>query len=304
MPRESSAVRFVSLQAKMRSVMAGLRERERVLYQTGIGKIDHALGGGITPGELCVVGASTSHGKTLFGLQWSYCISLAGHPVLIVSEEMNCDTLAERAILQATETEQQDWRQKWDGVFDDVVDWEDAHRGAIMVPEVPVHSIDRAVDAIEQAVEHFGVKAVIVDYLQLLSAHGQTKYEQVSNVSRQLKQAAVEFNVAVVALAQLNRTVDTANKGIPQIHHLSDSGQIERDADVVLLLQWPHRTDRTYQPANEYRVFVAKNRNRGIRGDATIILRIYPMRQMISEPEITDHRNYHPEFAAAEQELF
>jgi replicative DNA helicase len=295
--------------------MTDLRERDPVLYSTGIKLVDDGLGGGIAPGELAVVGASTSHGKTLFGLQIAYAAASRSHQSLIISEEMTAGTLAERGILHASEVEQSNWKQHWEAVFDEVCKWEDAHPGKIQVPEVPVHTVDRAAEAIAQAVEHFGCKMVIVDYLQLLDAPGVTKYEQVSNVSRGLKQAAVEHSVAVVALAQLNRSVDKEAqtrgkesssdlKGIPQIHHLSDSGQIERDADIVMLLQWPHRTNANYQPANEYRVYLGKNRNRGIRGDRCIILQIHPLRQMITERETTDYHNYEPAFNDYNQERF
>jgi replicative DNA helicase len=298
MPSERKPLRFVSLQSEMRKRMQELRQSKPELYSTGLNSLDTRLRGGVAPGEMVVVGAATSHGKTLFGMQFSYEISSAGAAVLVVSEEMTPRTLAERGILSATETEQSEWGGNyWESVFDDVIAWEESHAGQILIPEIPCHSTTRTVEAIEQAVAHFHIRAVVVDYLQLLTAAGQSRYEQVSNVSRALKQAAVEFNIVVIALAQLNRTVDKEAKGVPAIWHLSDSGQIERDADVILLLQWPHRTNREYQPANEYRIIVGKNRNRGIHGDNAIELRIEPMRQRIVEKEITEHRNYRPEFA-------
>lgn len=286
MSRKQKPTRFVTLQNAMRTRMVEMKDKPTEIFSTGLPSVDRVLGGGIAPGEVAIIGASTSHGKTLVGMQLAYSISLAGHPVAIISEEMTVKTLAERAILAATEIEQSNWRSQWDAVFDDVCDWEDRHRGNVVIPEVPCHNVDRAGFTIAEAVEHYHVRAAIVDYLQLLSGPGQTRYEQVSNVSRALKQAAVEHGIAIIALAQLNRTVDRDGKGIPKIHHLSESGQIERDADIVILLQWPHCTDRNYQPANEYRVVVAKNRNRGIQGHPAIELRIEPMRQRIVEKVI------------------
>lgn len=278
--------------------MAELREHDPEIFSTGWKKVDAVLGGGIAPGEMAIVGASTSHGKTLVALQMAYAASERGLGVLCVSEEMTPKTLADRAILAATEIESKDWRKSWDRVFDDVVDWEESHAGKVMIPEVPCHSIQKVRLAMAEAVEHYGVKIAIVDYLQLLSGPGQSRYEQVSNVSRELKQAAVEHNIAVYALAQLNRSVDTEAKGMPAIHHLCDSGQIERDADVILLLHWPHRTNPEYQPANEYRIIVAKNRNRGVRGERLIKLQIQPMRQRVVEQEPASMSSYEPAFAA------
>lgn len=288
----------MTLQSAMRERMAELREKDAEIFATGWPSVDKVLGGGIAPGELAVIGAATSHGKTLVGLQMAYAASETGANVLVISEEMTSKTLADRAILSATEIERPDWRSRWEDVFDDVVAWEDAHPGKLLIPEVPCHTVLKAAESIAESVEYFHIRVAVVDYLQLLSGPGMNRYEQVSNVSRTLKQCAVEHGIAVYSLAQLNRTVDKDDKGVPRIHHLSDSGQIERDADVILLLQWPHRTNREYQPANEYRVVVGKNRNRGIQGAGAVQLVIEPMRQRIVEPTVVDHRNYEPAFTS------
>jgi replicative DNA helicase len=280
----------------MRERMTQIRETDPVLYASGLPTLDSGLGGGIAPGEVCVIAASTSHGKTLFGMQWALELSRAGHPILMVSEEMTPDNLADRGIHNATQTDKSEWRARWQQVYDDIIAWEAEHPGTFLLPEVPVHSADRAADAIGQAVRDYGIKLAVVDYIQLLDGVGTSRYEQVSYASRMLKQCAVEHNIAIIALAQLNKTVDTIAKGIPEMFHIADSSQIAKDADCVLMLQWPYMTDHGYTPANEYRIYIKKNRNRGIRGDTVLEMRIKPLRQQIVEKELREHSNYRPEF--------
>jgi len=82
------------------------------------------------------------------------------------------------------------------------------------------------------------VQVVVIDYLQLISASNPkaSAYEKVSQISIDLKNLAKEFNVAVVALAQLNRRVDNKPDDRPNASDLRDSGQIEQDADVIVML--------------------------------------------------------------------
>ncbi len=143
MSRKVKPTRFVTLQNAMRERMVEMKDKDPEIYSTGLPSVDSVLGGGIAPGEVAIIGASTSHGKTLFGLQMAYAMSRNGFPVLVISEEMNIKTLAERAILASTEIEQKDWREKWEAVFDDVCDWEDRQKGNIIIPEVPCHNIQR-----------------------------------------------------------------------------------------------------------------------------------------------------------------
>lgn len=265
-----------------------------MLYSTGLKSLDKLLGGGYAPGEVVVVAALTSHGKTMVGLQLAWAASAAGHNVLIVSEEMTVSVLAERAIETATEIERSEWRCSIDPVFDEVIAWEDRHPGKIMVPFVPCHSSVRMMETVAQAVVHFGVKVVIVDYLQLVTAPGGSKYEQVTNVSISTKQMTTEHGVSVIALAQFNKQAEL--ELMPKMYQIADSSQIPKDADVVLVCKWPWKSDNKFENPNEYWIACQKNRNRGIRGDGAIKLRFEPMRQRLVELPTTDYANYEPAF--------
>lgn len=108
-----------------------------------------------------------------------------------------------------------------------------------------------------------GKKVVIVDYLQLITSRGVSRYEQVSEISRRLKLAAMKHDILLVALAQLNRSKAGEKNNRPQLTDLRDSGSIEQDADKVILLH----SDDYYQenvPTNvDLDLIVAKNRQGG-----------------------------------------
>lgn len=255
------------------------------------------LAGGVAPGEVAIVGARPSHGKTMFGLQWCYAVAAAGHPCLIISEEMTVRLLAQRATQTATTIDERDWSERADDVFEDVT--------AFFKPRRPIiaaegcRTAERAAQAITEARTHHGIRFAVVDYIQLLRGNGMGRYEQVSDCSMVLKAAAVENNVALVVLAQLNRECEKRPEFLPKLQDLKDSGQIEQDADVVLFLVWPWKIDAKNHPSI-FRVLGAKNRNRGIRGNGVVELVFDPARQIVTEKEpapITQHRNYQPDLA-------
>ena len=263
MPTESKPTQFVTLQNQMRELLTKLRENEPTLYSTGLRSLDDLIGGGYAPGEVVVIAAITSHGKTMVGLQLAWAASAVGHSVLIVSEEMTVGVLSERAIETASEIERSEWRSNLDLVFDEVIDWEDSHNGKVLVPSVPCHSVARMVETVGQAVVHFGVKIVVIDYLQLISAPGSNRYEQVTNVSIAAKQIATEHGVSVIALAQFNKQAEL--EVMPKMYQIADSSQIPKDADVVIVCKWPWKSDPdNTQDPKRYIMSVKKNRNRPI----------------------------------------
>lgn len=281
MSGESKPAEFVTLQNEMRKYATSLREARPLLYSTGLRSLDDVLGGGYQPGEVVVIAASTSQGKTMVGLQLAWEISRIGRNVLIISEEMTPQVLAERSIGTASNVEQEDWRIYYDRVFDDVIAWEDSHPGKMMVPSVPCHTLVRTLDSVSQAVTHFKVKAVVVDYIQLISAPGGNRYEQVTNVSIAMKQIAAEYNVSVIALAQFNKSAESEE--MPAMHHIADSSQIPKDADVVLLCKWPWFVNNKFENKNEYWIKCAKNRNRGVRKGGAIKCHFDPVRQVLTD---------------------
>jgi replicative DNA helicase len=292
----SAAIVFRNLESAAREYVAGLEERVPIMYGTGLPTVDEMLAGGIAPGEVAIVAARPSHGKSMFGLQW--CLHQAGQgcPCLIISEEMTLALLAERALHFLSAIPDPEWRDRRLDLHDETAAFFKDRRPIIVAENC--RTADRACQAIQEGRQHHGIRFAVVDYAQLLRGTGQSRFEQVADVSMSLKSTAVETSVALVVIAQLNRQSEMEKEFLPKLHHLGESGQLERDADVVLFLVWPWKLDRTKHPSI-FRVYGAKNRNRGIRGSGAVELVFDPARQMVTEPEaapITKRQNYIREF--------
>ena len=194
---------------------------------------------GLKPSGLYVFGARPGVGKTVVGLQLAWEIARSNDVLFfslemdktdllkrVVAGELNIDLgLLERGALQATQKQ----------LIDDLIMNVDnrlvvADKGGQTVAQLRSYLV--AVKAKRD------VKVVVVDYLQLVTASNPKapKYEQISQISIDLKNLAKEFGVAVIALAQLNRRVDNATNDKPNASDLRDSGQIEQDADVIVML--------------------------------------------------------------------
>jgi replicative DNA helicase len=144
------------------------------------------------------------------------------------------------------------------------------HKAVGTLERAPIHldvDADRTLRDVRAASRRLkasrGLALVVVDYLQLLRSHAseraRTREEEVARFSRGLKALAKELDVPVLALAQLSREAERADQGEPRLSHLRESGALEQDADVVLLLWRPSLHDAT-QPKDLVCLKVAKNR--------------------------------------------
>lgn len=232
--------------------------------ETPWGALNHLIGGW-RPGALYVIGARPGSGKTLMGLQ-SAVNMLGRGAVLMCTLEMGREEIHKRVFSQLmhiplgnildSKMSQQEWERLegrqadgWDRFFIDDN------------PSATVESIRRNARSISR---RHPLSAIVVDYLQLMDAPGKTdkkRHELIASWTRQLKIMAKTFDVPVLILSQLNR--ESARGQMPSLADLRESGAIEQDADVVLLL---HRDDS--QPA-DLNVLVAKNRH-GMREAITL----------------------------------
>lgn len=242
------------------------------LLKTGLPYVDEAIGGGVLPGEMVIIAGRPSHGKTAVGMQTLTALSTAV-PVLMISEEMSAAALAQRTLCGITLVAPEEWTGRKQDLYHDSAEHFGPRREHLVVESCG--SVEKAIDAIAEAKDRYGIGAVCVDYVQMLHGRGNGRYEQVSDVSTRLKQAAVRHGVVMLALCQLNRQVEarstTRSNGekqrttCPRMSDLRDSGQLEQDADVILFVEWLHRTSPGAHLPTEYRIMVAKNRNRPIR---------------------------------------
>ena len=236
---------------------------------TGYHKLDE-ITSGFQRGEMLILGARPSMGKT------SCLLNIAEHmavvekrPVAIFSLEMGKEQLAQRLLASYARF---DLRQMRRGMIAPA-DWTklqmaagDLEASPIFIDDSPTLTILQLRAKARRLQTSHGIEAIFIDYLQLMSYAGRAdnRQEQVTEISRGIKALARELNVPVVTAAQLNRgTTDRAGNR-PRMSDLRESGSIEQDADVVMLLHnedYYHRGEPDYPPTNVTELIVAKQRN-------------------------------------------
>jgi len=214
----------------------------------GIGPLDQHLGG-LQDGELYVVGALTGAGKTSFGLASAYHVARAGRPVLVVSLEMSAVEIARRQLLALSRStdpmrilSEDERGRAMDYLGKRALEMCNTALWIDETPEVTVHRIRAQAAALKAEHGHLGL--VVVDYLQLVrpaAGGAETRTLELAAITRGLKLLAREVGCPVMALSQLNRRPATARgaDALPQLSDLRESGAIEQDAGVVMLLHRP-----------------------------------------------------------------
>ncbi len=238
--------------------------------------------GGYTRGSLIVMGARPRHGKSMIALQWLDCAAQVGIPGMMISEEMLEMQLASRTLLYLSDLPEGE--QKSDPAT--VRRQAEKHfesRATVLVAS-KCKKIAAAERAIARAVQSHGVQIVAVDYAQIIDGDGDSEEQRISNVSKRMKQAAMDHDIVIVLLAQLNRQVESRDNPKPKLSDLKGSGGLEADADIVLLPYWPWRFDEDYTPRSEYRIVLAKHRS-GSTDENEIELKIDPARQRLLQAE-------------------
>lgn len=212
--------------------------------KTGISALDSIIKG-IGPGNVCLIGGTTSMGKTSAALEIAINVakrSTKEDPggVAVWSLEMMADELATRLGSQASKVPYSDVRNASQLSEDDFRKWVE---GTTTIANLPIQIIpDNVRDfvsghaAIKRAAHEMGVplKLVVVDYAQLIRAEGRTRVEQQTNVSLGLKAMAKVLGVPVIALVQLDRKIGDRENRRPYLSDIKESGQYENDADQVI----------------------------------------------------------------------
>lgn len=289
---EKPQPRASTLANSMKACLDSIRNGKTELVSLGIGELDYAIGGGVEPGEMIVMAARPSHGKSAMALQCVHHWTALGKKVLLISEEMSSLALGKRALQFFSDVPEEDWQHSLSQLDGDVSKYAASHAPAYIAESCGTCEV--AVQQIEKYVVDHKIEAVIVDYAQILQGFGKSRYEQVSNTSTVMKQVAAKHRLILILLCQLSRGVEQRKKFIPMMSDIKESGQFEQDADTILFLVWPHRIDSS-NPAEEYQIFVAKNRNRAIH-KAGVNCKFKPSRQMITETDAKSMPNYTPGF--------
>ncbi len=232
---------------------------------SGFAKLDE-ITCGFQPGDLIIVAARPSMGKTAFSLCLARNAALSGNPVAFASLEMSSEQLAMRILSLDAKVPLNSLRSG--DITPD--DWMALTASAARISDYPIYIDDSPAQALfdikTRARKIFldkGIKMLIVDYLQLLHINKkfETRYQEVSEISRSLKQIAKELSIPVIALSQLSRGVESRTDKRPLLSDLRDSGAIEQDADLILFLY----RDIVYNKSTLYpdlvEVIVGKQRN-------------------------------------------
>jgi replicative DNA helicase len=227
---------------------------------TGFESLDEILVG-LQPGELTILAARPSVGKTAMGVSIARNLALgAGAAVFFASLEQSRVELVERMIAGEAGVDSQLVRRGMLGKLEIRRLHEAGNRlrvAPVFFDDCARQSCQRIAANARRLVRRADVKAVIVDYLQLIEPEDRrvSRHEQVGGISRRLKGLARELGLPVVALAQLNRAADERR---PRLSDLRESGSIEADADTVILLHRPENAKGAVIPVE---VIVAKQRN-------------------------------------------
>lgn len=287
----------------LRSILSEAFERIDTLHKergrlrgvpSGFVGLDNLLGG-FQRSDLIILAARPSVGKTAFAL------SLARHaatkiklPVGLFSLEMSKEQLVDRLICSEANVDL--WKLRTGRLSERDDDFPKIGRALGVLSESPMYIDDSGSANIMEIrtkcrrlqSEH-GLGMVIVDYLQLMegrSKQQENRVQEVSEISRGLKQIARELNVPVLALSQLSRTVEMSKPAIPKLSHLRESGSIEQDADVVMFI-YRKAADANYRPEElspedktTAEIHVSKHRN----GPTGIV-------KLIFDPQRADFRN-------------
>lgn len=235
---------------------------------SGFSEVD-AFTGGLQRGELTILAARPSMGKTALALSIATSASKAGRRVAIFSLEMSRTQLGLRLLGAQARINIQLLKR---GLLTPE-EWERmAHVAQAIVDDGRIHISDGAVKTIDQLQAQTrmlkamkGIDLLIVDYLGLLQMSGSSRREsrqqEVSDISRALKLLARDLNVPVLALSQLSRAVEARKPPIPMLADLRDSGAIEQDADVVMFIY----REEVYNPSTEKKgiadILIQKHRN-------------------------------------------
>ena len=233
---------------------------------TGFLDIDNMLSG-LQKSDMIIVAARPSMGKTAFAINIAQNAAVKGNAsVLIFSLEMSKEQLGERILAVESRTElgkiktgaleQKDWDRV--GIAIDTLS-----KASIVIDDTPGISVMEMKNKCRRLKAEKGLDLIVIDYLQLMEYKGKSdnRQQEISALSRMIKQLAREMDCPVIVLSQLSRGVEARTDKRPMMSDLRESGSIEQDADIVMMLYRDDYYNKESEKYNICEIIIAKHRN-------------------------------------------
>jgi len=244
---------------------------------SGFVDLDRLLGG-LQKSDLIIVAGRPGMGKTSWLLSVALNAARARARVAIFSMEMSNEQIVQRLISSETGISTQNLRlgkldeREWTLFVEATGSLSNVR---IFLDDTPAQSPIQMRTKCRRLYSEHGLDLIIIDYLQLMNSgtgRVENRVQEISFISRQLKQLARELNVPVLAAAQLSRAVEQRQDKRPQLSDLRESGSIEQDADVVMFIYREEMYNENTDRPNQADILVAKHRN-GPTGTVTLFFR-------------------------------
>lgn len=245
----------------------GGRDGEMAGIPTGFRELDAATNG-LHPGQLVIIAARPGLGKSTLALDFARHASISARvPAIFFSLEMGRNEIATRLLAAETsipmntlrrgDLDQRDWDRIAIARSRTIAD------APLYIDDSPNMTLVEIRAKCRRLSQRSGLKLVVIDYLQLMTSGKkvESRQQEVSEFSRALKLLAKELQVPVVALSQLNRNSEQRSDKRPALADLRESGSLEQDADMVILLHRDDAFERDAPPTGEADLIIAKHRN-------------------------------------------
>lgn len=229
-------------------------------------KLDNMLSG-LQKSDMIIVGARPSVGKTSFALDIAREVGMHDQTVGFFSLEMSKDQVVDRLI--ASQAQVSLWRMR-SGQLRDEIEFQSVQqsldrlsKAKIFIDDTPSMNILQIRSMARRLQIEHGLDLLVIDYLQLIQPRttSDNVVQQITEISRNLKQLARELQVPVLVLSQLSREMERREVKIPKLSDLRDSGSLEQDADVVIFLARKADQDGVSEEQNIINIIIAKHRN-------------------------------------------
>ena len=259
-------IRDVVINVVNRIEAASMNDSPITGLPTGFTDLDRQTSG-LQKSDLILLAARPSMGKTAFALNIAHNLAIKNqYTVAVFSLEMSKEQLVNRLLTMESRVDSQVLRSgrlsdaDWDQVVESSGIIANSH---ILLDDTPGITVSELRSKCRKFKLEYGLDCIMIDYLQLMSGSGKgdSRQQEISDISRSLKALARELNVPVIALSQLSRAVEQRTDHHPMLSDLRESGAIEQDADIVMFLYRDEYYNKDTTAKGITEVIVAKQRN-------------------------------------------